>query len=155
MVTGSNQISGEEFLGWLRSSFRELNEQFFVGQLIQYEIHIQNLNEKTIIRLPNGQYRPPLPKGLEGLCLADYRLIFIHSKCEQQDREQVREVLLHEMCHAAVFQALPPGGQKDIEPHGKEFIAELRRIAALGEEWADRQARDYGNTSHTRRAISC
>jgi predicted SprT family Zn-dependent metalloprotease len=140
----SLQNSRQEFLDRLRSLFRELNDQFFGAQLPD-EICVHNLNEKTIIRLPNGQYQAPLPKSFEGLYLDEHKLILIHPRCEGLDHERVREILLHEMCHAAVCQALPSSARNEVHPHGREFIAELRRLAALGEQWADIQARYYSN----------
>jgi len=52
--------------------------------------------------------------------------------------EGERAVLLHEMCHAAVWFS----GFHD-EKHGPRFIAELERLAAMGEAWAVEDAARY------------
>jgi hypothetical protein len=52
------------------------------------------------------------------------------------DRE--RRVLLHEMSHAAAWF----GGFPD-EKHGPRFVAELERLATLGETWAAEDAARY------------
>jgi hypothetical protein len=50
-----------------------------------------------------------------------------------------RRTLLHEMVHFAVFLA---GAREEIA-HGPRFVAELRRIGALGEVWALEQTAEY------------
>jgi hypothetical protein len=66
------------------------------------------------------------------------QLIFIDSRCSALEDERVREVLLYEMCHAAVCRDAP--APPDGDPHGQGFIAELLRLAALGEAWAGEEA---------------
>lgn len=129
---------------WLRPRFQEFNRQFFGGELPAYEVRVELLIDgKTIIRLRSGKYRqlPPLGNDLSGLCLAEDQLIFIDSRCSALEDEGVREVLLHEMCHAAVCRNAP--APPDGDPHGQEFLAELRRLAALGEAWAGEEAQYY------------
>jgi SprT-like family len=140
--------SNAELLDWLRPLFQEFNTQFFGGELPTYEVRVELLiNGKTIIRLRNGKYRqlPPLGNDLYGLCLAEDRLIFIDSRCSALEDEGVREVLLHEMCHAAVCRNAP--APRDGDPHGQGFIAELLRLAALGEAWAGEEAQYYRTVS--------
>ena len=136
--------SNAELLNWLRPAFQEFNRQFFGGELPAYEVRVEFLIDgKAIIQLGNGNYRqlPPLGNDLYGLCLTEDQLIFIDSRCSALEDEGVREVLLHEMCHAAVFRNAP--GPSNSDPHGREFVAELLRLAALGEAWADEQAQYY------------
>lgn len=52
----------------------------------------------------------------------------------------LREVLLHEMCHAEVYRTLPTLRG---DPHGQEFVTDLRRLVALGELWAGEHAEYY------------
>jgi predicted SprT family Zn-dependent metalloprotease len=59
----------------------------------------------------------------------------------------VREVLLHEMCHAAVYRNSRSSPRDD--PHGQQFVTELRRLAAFGEVWADEQAEYYLTVQQT------
>lgn len=133
-----------ELLDWLRPLFQKFNRQFFAGELPAYEVRVQLLIEgKAIIRLRNGKYRqlPAVGNDLYGLCLAEELIILIDSRCSTLEDEGVREVLLHEMCHAAVCRnaSAPPKG----DPHGQEFVAELTRLAALGEAWAGEEAQYY------------
>jgi hypothetical protein len=53
-----------------------------------------------------------------------------------------RITLLHEMAHAAVWFA-----RGSDERHGPSFVAELERLAALGETWATEQAERYRRAS--------
>ena len=52
--------------------------------------------------------------------------------------EPERRTLLHEMAHAAVWFAGHRG-----ERHGPRFVAELERLATLGEAWAAESAAHY------------
>jgi hypothetical protein len=112
--------------------------------LPHYEVRVDALIPGLlIIKRRDGSHiqLPPLGNELHGLCMAEDQLIFIHSGCAALEDECVREVLLHEMCHAAVSRSTgagPNGNQ-----HGKEFIAELRRLAAVGEAWAGDEAEYY------------
>jgi hypothetical protein len=133
-----------QLLDWLRLLFREFNAQFFAGELPAYEIRIELLIAGlTIIKLRNGTYRqlPGSGNCLHGLCLPDEQLIFINSECSKMEDDAVREVLLHEMCHAAVYRSSPAPLRG--HPHGQDFVAELSRLAALGEVWAAEHAEYY------------
>jgi hypothetical protein len=145
--------SNAELLDWLRPLFQEFNTQFFGGDLPAYEVRVELLIDgKTIIRLRNGKHRqlPPLGNDLYGLCLAEDQLIFIDSRCSALDDEGVREILLHEMCHAALGRNAP--APPDCDPHGQVFIAELLRLAALGEAWAGEEAQYYRTVPRGERA---
>lgn len=48
---------------------------------------------------------------------------------------KLRRILLHEMCHVAA------PGSGDYE---KKFLAQLKRLAARGERWAEREATEQG-----------
>lgn len=48
-----------------------------------------------------------------------------------------RQVLLHEMIHCHLHFA----GAKEADAHGPLFVAELERLASLGESWAAQDAR--------------
>lgn len=80
-------------------------------------------------RLP--RYRVTFYKALacRGYCLSERKLIRLSPNLPD---DKIREVLLHEMCHIH-------GGPN----HGKRFQAELARLAALGEEWANDEIRQY------------
>lgn len=136
--------SNAELLDWLRPLFQEFNTQFFGGELPAYEVRVDLLIDgKIIIRLRNGKGRQLPPRGNDpyGLCLSEDLLIFIDSRCSSLEDDCVREVLLHEMCHAAVSRNAP--APPDGDPHGQEFIAELHKLAALGEAWAAEEAQYY------------
>lgn len=51
--------------------------------------------------------------------------------------EEDRETLIHEMIHFALYRA------RVFARHGREFTAELERLAASGEAWAQKQADLY------------
>ena len=109
-----------------------------------YEVRVELLIDgKAIIRLRNGKHRqlPTVGNDLYGLCLAEELMILIDSRCSALGDEGVREVLLHEMCHAAVCRNAPTPPKGD--PHGQEFVAELSRLAALGEAWAGEEVQYY------------
>lgn len=61
-----------------------------------------------------------------------------------------RRVLLHEMCHAAVWGA----GICDEPAHGPRFIDELERLATLGEAWATEDAARYRAALASPRALA-
>lgn len=50
-----------------------------------------------------------------------------------------RQVLLHEMCHWAVYVA----GHHDEVGHGPQFLAELERLGGRGETWVTEQIARY------------
>jgi hypothetical protein len=133
-----------ELLEWLQPLFQEFNRRFFDGMLPAYEVRVDLLIDgKTIIRLPSGGHwqLPNFGNDLHGLCLANEHLIIIDSRCSSLEDEWTREVLLHEMCHAAVHRTAPAVAGGD--SHGQEFVAELRRLAALGEAWAGQEEMYY------------
>jgi hypothetical protein len=70
---------------------------------------------------PPGKFSPPMIRVLS-----------------QLPTEVEREVLLHEMAHLATWCA----GHRDAG-HGAPFIAELERLAALGEVWVQEQVARY------------
>jgi hypothetical protein len=55
--------------------------------------------------------------------------------------EGERRVLLHEMAHLAVWRAGHDSREHD--GHGALFIAELERLAAMGQTWATDEAERY------------
>lgn len=144
MKTRAVRRSNAELLNWLRPLFPEFNRQFFGEELPAYEIRVDLLMAgKTMILLRNGKLLlVPPGSDLHGLCMAGDELkIFVESRCAMLEDECVREVLLHEMCHASVSRNAPALAKGD--PHGKEFIAELRRLAAVGVAWASEEAEYY------------
>lgn len=145
------QRSGhQEFLDWLRRLFRELNEQFFSGGLPEHQICVDIINRGYIVALPVGKpiQLPWHGSDLYGWCVPDRRVIIIHSAI-LADKKLARQTLLHEMCHAKVYQIAGPTS-RNADPHGADFIAELRRLAVLGEKWADEQASDCRNAPGSR-----
>jgi SprT-like family len=152
MNTRAVRRSNAELQDLLRSLFLEFNKRFFGGTLPEYEVRVILLIAgKTIITLRNGKNRP-LPNGndLYGICLGEEQQILIDSRCTWLQEECVREVLLHEMCHAAVYRISPTSPGAD--PHGQDFVGELRRLAALGEVWANDQVRYYQTVPLARQA---
>jgi hypothetical protein len=112
--------SNAELLDWLRLLFQKFNRQFFGGELPAYEVRVELLIDgKAIIRLRNGKYRqlPAVGNDLYGLCLPEELMILVDSRCSALEDEGVREVLLHEMCHAAVYRNAPTPPKGD--PHGQ------------------------------------
>jgi hypothetical protein len=61
--------------------------------------------------------------------------------------EEERRVLLHEMVHFAVY--LGGGRERGDTAHAAPFLAELERLAALGESWAAEQAARYASEPAT------
>jgi hypothetical protein len=137
--------SDAELLNRLRALFQQFNYEFFGGAMPSYELRIELLIAGlTIIQLRSGKYHQIPGSGtclLHGLCLPQEQLIFINSECSKMGDDGLREVLLHEMCHAAVYRSIASSPSHD--PHGQPFVTELRRLAALGELWADEQAEYY------------
>jgi len=108
----------------LQSLFHDLNRQFFRGRLPTYGII----------------YGPPPggPRGCSGLCEPETRTLYVEPSPPTLDG--LRRVLLHEMCHIGSL------------GHGKSFQAELRRLAAAGEAWADQEATQLAAALATRRS---
>jgi hypothetical protein len=82
-------------------------------------------------RLPpfTVRWMQPQTTGQLGRCEADKRLILLVGP--RPIDAELRQVLLHEMCHIGC-----PG-------HGKRFQRKLRHLANLGEAWAEEEARQY------------
>ena len=66
--------------------------------------------------------------GQYGLCRQEKQTILIRPGLDGND---LRETLLHEMCHIGST------------GHGKRFQAKLARLASLGERWAEEQRASY------------
>lgn len=133
-----------ELMSRLRTFFQQFNAQFFGSVLPPYELRIELLIAGLpIIQLRSGKYCQIPGSGacLHGLCLPEEQLIFINSECSKMGDDGVREVLLTRCCHAAVYRNSPSFPRDD--PHGQQFVTELRRLAAFGEVWADEQAEYY------------
>jgi hypothetical protein len=88
------------------------------------------------------------PLGVQGHCDTKRRIITLGSAHywrvldhrDQSIREHhawVHRVLLHEMVHLKVEINYGELG------HGKRFLQELRRLAKLGESWADEEIKQY------------
>ena len=107
----------------LHRLFSELNAEFWKGRLPTYRVRRR--------RLP----------ALEGWCDVERRVITIDPRRVSPD--DVRKTLLHEMCHAATRGG---GG------HGKRFLAELARLAAAGEKWAEEERQIYADPARRIRA---
>jgi len=90
----------------LRRLFDELNYQFWDGRVPRCRVRRRDLH------------------GLKGKCVFARREIWIDKTLSEP--EEVRRVLLHEMCHARI------GGRR----HGERFSAELQHLFEMGELWA-------------------
>jgi hypothetical protein len=55
--------------------------------------------------------------------------------------EEERRILLHEMVHCHLHFA----GLREDQPHGALFVAELERLASMGEGWAEAGLRRQGS----------
>jgi hypothetical protein len=77
-------------------------------------------------RLPKYRVLPGMPRnGARGFIDDETRTIWICAP------EEIRETLLHEMCHIGT-----PG-------HGRTFRAKLKRLARSGEKWAEAERAYY------------
>ena len=104
----------------LRGLFDQLNRDYFRGELPEYEIEVTDLR-----RCSGGFY-------VVGDCNNNLRRIQIAPVVGRGEEE--RQVMLHEMVHISA---------KEGRIHGKEFRAELLRIASMGEYWAKDEASEY------------
>ena len=95
----------------LQRLFDELNKVFFRGRLPRYRV-----------------FRKPLRANHNGWCLSEKRTILLHRELVG---EELRQVLLHEMCHIGS------------SGHDKRFQAKLTRLASMGEAWATKEAQMY------------
>ena len=91
----------------LKPLFNEFNRKFFDGKLPFYRV-----------------IRASLPGAMSGDCNWLSRTIRISSSLNGED---LRRTLLHEMCHHN------RAGRHD----GKRFLTNLRRLADMGERWAE------------------
>ena len=107
------QIMGKKKKIDLNRMFAQLNAEFFAGRLPEYSV------------IFSAQIRGP-KKGQ-----SDSKERIQLAKEIADDPKLLRRTLIHEMCHHGC-----PG-------HGKTFIAELDRLATLGEEWAAEEAEEY------------
>ena len=100
--------------------FEQLNSAYFAARLPAYDVTFSR-------RLPGGRYTM-------GRCDDKRRAIRISSELASSWK-QVRETLLHEMCHIG-------------DPfHGKRFQEKLRMLASRGEAWALEEERDCARTT--------
>lgn len=95
----------------LQTLFREYARRYFGERLPRYQITMAR-------RHINGP-------GHRGECLTASKRLFVNPGLAD---EQQRRVLLHEMCHIGC------------PSHGAKFTARLRRLAELGEAWAEEDA---------------
>ncbi len=93
----------------LQNLFDALNKQFFQGRLPRYRVKLWDSLP------PHGQ------------CVTEHNLILLRP----MEPQQLRQVLLHEMCHIG-----EPG-------HGRRFQAKLERLLAQGEDWASDEIKAY------------
>ena len=99
----------------LTTLFEELNRIFFSGRLPPYKVRLTSFDTNT------GEVQ-------HGECLPEKQTILINSGLSGED---LRMTLLHEMCHIGSI------------GHGKKFQSKLRRLALMGEDWAEEQRGDY------------
>ena len=99
----------------LAKMFVKANAKFFRGRLPKYRVVFAS--ESTM-------------GAKDGECLQDRLLIRVARRL-QSDSSQLRRTLLHEMCHHGC------------PHHGKRFLAKLKRLADLGEEWATGEIKEY------------
>jgi hypothetical protein len=104
----------------LAALYEDLNRTLFEGRLPPYRL----------------QFRPFERGDQVGYYNRETRTIELATSL-QPDPEQLRQALLHEMCHIG-----SPG-------HGRRFQEKLSRLAAKGESWAEDQRRQYADRPHT------
>jgi len=92
--------------------YDEFNQTFFRGRLPRYRVRRDRFDDP-------GQF---------GLCRQEKQTILIRPGLDGND---LRETLLHEMCHIGST------------GHGKRFQAKLARLESLGEKWAEKQRAGY------------
>src|SRR5260221_2007828 len=116
-----NQVGRQNSVDRLQLLFAELNIQLFGSRLPEYQICRGKLSAGQIVRLPGGKYIKVPWHGPDfyGLCVAERRVILVHCDASS-DARQMREILGHEMCHAATYQAAPK--PRYANSHGREFI---------------------------------
>ena len=103
----------------LTKMFVEANAKFFRGRLPKYRVVFTSVDTMG---------------NMDGQCLQD-RLLIRVAKELRSDPYRVRRTLLHEMCHHGC------------PHHGKRFLAKLKRLADLGEEWAGEEIEEYQGSS--------
>ncbi len=96
----------------LQRLYDELNRQFFHGRLPRYRV--------AFTTFYGSRQR--------GRCVSKRRLILVRRGL---DGEELRRVLLHEMCHIGAL------------GHGQRWQSKLRSLAEQGESWADEEAKRY------------
>ncbi len=96
----------------LTDLYETFNQNLFRGRLPRYRVR------RACFDAP-GQY---------GLCRQEKQTILIRPGLDGND---LRETLLHEMCHIGST------------GHGKRFQAKLARLESLGEKWAEKQRASY------------
>jgi SprT-like family len=131
----------DELRDRVRRWFGEFDAQFFGGKLPEHEIRVERLTigQTIYVKLRNGKYRPlRLDRNYGGLHIAEENLIYMGSQHATEKDTFIREILLHEMCHAEVCRktSAPLSGDR----HGPAFVAELDRLAVIGESWAIEQS---------------
>lgn len=110
----------------LQSLYEALNRTFFRGRLPRYRV---------IYGQPPGD-----PRACSGYCDPEALLIYVEPS--PPTPEVLRRILLHEMCHIGSL------------GHGKRFQAKLRRLAAMGEEWATEEAEQYAKEIAYQRPVT-
>lgn len=109
--------------------YEELNRRYFRGRLPHYRV-------RFVRRL-----FPDSAGTFYGRCDSDRKLILLrHDRAP--GAPTLRQSLLHEMCHIGA-----PG-------HGKRWQAKMRRLAALGETWAEQEAARYAEEIRHRRPFA-
>jgi hypothetical protein len=125
----------------LAALYAELNRTFFAGRLPRVRVRrVRDWRESGRSRPRNSRAR--LTAYVEALAREPLGTTWFRGAepveilVESSSSGLERETLLHEMIHVALGPA---------EAHGRRFVAELRRLAGLGESWASRAADLYAN----------
>ena len=93
--------------------YRTLNEKFWKGKLRSIPTFCRSLSGDQL-----GDFEHTVD-GFNLIILADNQQLSVRELCG---------VLLHEMCHQAVFEKFGC----DLHPHGKEWQEEMRRVGFSG-----------------------
>jgi hypothetical protein len=149
-------VSARSSLSPLAALYTQLNEHFWEGQLpppTPPGVYGGDTRRGVVVRRVGIRRRLAALYGTRGLrvrgipadafCYGRFSApsrfyparIQVVSPLSQDDE---RQALLHEMVHCRLFFA-----GFTTEPHGARFVAELERLAAMGEAWALEQAADY------------
>ena len=107
-------------LNKLYKTYSHLNIKYWKGELPPVEIEIKEIKNTF------GEYF--YPGAQETDCSENYKIV-INARLHWRNKSSMRNTLLHEMCHHAVFLKNKKSfWKKKMRWHGKEWKKEMRRV---------------------------